>query len=296
MLDDGGILIDGCTPVPEQCGDGIDQDCDGNDPPCPDNDKAAGAIDIGAGGTFTVDLTYAIDDSSKAANGPAFCGGAGGRDVYYQIHLDADEAIYLDTFGSDFDTLIRVFHGACRDGVAPGNTQCRNDACNSAQTQGVWDLAAGDNCVVVDQDSSDETKGSLVLHVERGRRSGEAISLGDSVTGNTATDGSDQSVAPCLQVAGPDLGYHFTECPGVSETFVATTCNAVADFDSVIYIRGAGNVLRCNDDDAACTAGLGAVNSTTTAVTVAGPHMYWIIVDASNPNEGGNFQLDTIVQ
>jgi hypothetical protein len=161
----------------------------------------------------------------------------------------------------------------------------------------VWDLNAGDNCVVVEQASSDETTGSLVLHVERGRRSGQPISLGTSVTGNTMTDGTDQSVAPCVNVPGPDLGYHFTECPGSSDTFVATTCNAVTSFDDVLYIRGPGGpALRCNDDDAACATGVGALNATTTAVTVAGPHMYWIIVDASNANEGGAFQLETIVQ
>lgn len=286
------ILIDGCTPGRELCGDGIDQDCDGIDPPCPDNDKAAGAIDVGAGGEFTVDLTYANDDTNKT--GP-FCGGDGGRDVYYKIHLDKDEAIYLDTFGSDFDSIVRVFHGACHDGGEPGNTQCHDDACGGVQTQAVWDLTAGDNCIVVDQSSSDDTTGSLTLHVERGRRSGEPIHLGDSVTGTTV-GATDQSTGPCLNIPGPDVGYHFTECPGDSDTFVASTCNAVTAYDDVVYIRGPNGFLRCNDDDAACTAGVGNLNATTTPVTVGGPHMFWIIVDASDPGIAGAFQLDTIIQ
>lgn len=296
VVTDARRLIDGCTPTDEICGDAIDQDCDGIDPPCPANDLAAGAIDIGAGGTFTVDATFATDDASRPTNGAPACGNAGGRDVFYKIHLDVDEAIYLDTFGSTYDTLIRVFHGACRDGAAPGFSQCQNDACMTAQTQHVWDLTAGDTCIVVDQFAPAGTAGMLTLHVERGGRTGTGISLGTPVTGTTV-GATNQSQPPCNPNVAPDLGYHFTECPGGSVTFVATTCNGVTDYDVLLYVRGPTGNLRCNDDDAMCnTAPTYGGNATTAAVTVAGPHMFWIIVDGGSPDSTGPFELDTILQ
>src|SRR5437868_695044 len=61
-------VIDGCSPTPELCGDGIDQDCDGIDPPCPPNDQPNGAIDISNGGDFTADLRYAHDDAASSSS------------------------------------------------------------------------------------------------------------------------------------------------------------------------------------------------------------------------------------
>jgi len=38
------------------------------------------------------------------------------RDVFYRVSVLTDETYYIDTFGSDFDTSIRVFHNiSCRE-------------------------------------------------------------------------------------------------------------------------------------------------------------------------------------
>jgi hypothetical protein len=226
-----------------------------------------------------------------------FCGSNGGRDVYYKIHLTSDEAIYLDTFGSNFDSVIRVFHGSCTDGTPPFTTVCHDNACGGMQSQGVWDLGAGDNCVVVDQVDNTVTTGSLVLHVERGGRSGLPIRLGTPVVGTTV-GGTDQSTPPCDNVPGPDVGYHFTECPSVSETFTATTCNATTTtWDSALYLRGPGinpNTKCNNDDPTPCASNAGS--ALTPAATATGPHMFWVIVDSGAANTSGAFEIDTTVQ
>ena len=292
-----GFITDGCTPMPEICGDGIDQDCNTVDPPCPPNDTATGAIDITAGGSFTGDLTFAHDDASKPTGGSGsgfICGGSGGRDIYYKIHLVADETYYLDTFGSDFDSVIRVFHGTCADGIAPNLTKCHNDSCATKQTQGVWDLTTGDTCVVIDQATSAEVKGSVKLRVERGHRTGSPLAGGVQTTVGTTVGGTDQSSSSCTQ-AGNDVGYYFTACPAETLQVSATTCNAVTNpgFDTALYLRRPNLADVCNDDDPACpTSGI----SSTISTTASGNHLFYLIVDTSVAGTSGVFELDTNIQ
>ena len=280
-----------CVPSgPEICGDGIDQDCDGSDPPCPANDTASGAIDVTAGGTFTVDLSAAHADADPGSGMP--CGMAGGRDVFYKVHITAPEAYYLDTFDSNFDTVVRVYHGPCNGSATPVNATCHDDQCNTKQTQNIWDLGFGQSCIVVAQKSSAETMGALTLHVERGHRSGDPIDLGTPVTDTTA-GANDQSSgvasATCSNAADPDAGYHFTVCPSTTSTVTASTCNANTAFASETYILGP------NQDQLACgECGDNAVTPTT--ASVAGPHMYWIVVDGAAATSSGAYELDTTIQ
>jgi len=113
-------------------------------------------------------FTYAHDDAT--GNGTMFCGSTGGRDVYYSVSVVTDEVYYIDTFGSDFDTILRVYTTSratrsLRDrGLVP--RQRVHDAADPVRGHDV-----GDNCVVVDQRAG-ETNGHLVMHVERGFRTG----------------------------------------------------------------------------------------------------------------------------
>ncbi len=90
------------------CGNDTDEDCDTLDLACAANDVAGGAIDVTAGGTFTADALAARDD--VAPNG---CGGDGGRDLFYRVTLGAPQVYYFDTFGSSFDSTIRVDRKPC---------------------------------------------------------------------------------------------------------------------------------------------------------------------------------------
>ena len=296
VMEDASILIDGCSPVPEICGDGIDQDCDGSDPPCPANDLPGGAIDISAGGDFTANVKFAGDDSSKPAVGcgGGTAGGSGGRDVFYKVHLTTAQVYYFDTFNSDFDTVIRTYPGSCVTGTAPNGTKCSNDTCGGKQSQTALTLLAGDNCIVIDQNSSAETNGSLHLHVEVGHRDGSRIPTGTHMqTGNT-TASADTAMGTCAQPMSNNDNYYFTLCPGDNLTLTATTCNAATvTWDTALWADGPAGQLACDDDDANCA--IYGDDSTITS-PVGNAHLFWVIVGAGTTGNAGAYELDTTIQ
>jgi len=276
-------LIDGCTPSPEICGDGIDQDCNGSDAQCPANDLASGAIDVTSGGTFTVNLAAAHDDNS-----PHGCGGAGGRDVFYKVNLTAPQVFYVDTFGSNFDTVVRVFAGACTAiGATQTTTGCGDDSCGGKQSQLALSLPTGASCIVVDQKSSAETAGSVTLKITPEGRNGIALASGvQTNTGNTcnATNVMEPSAA-CADTGAPDIAYFFTECPGAAQKLDADTC-VDGTYDSALYVRRGATELACNDDF--CD-----VQSQITNVAISGANFFWVVVDGYSSGDCGAYTLTT---
>lgn len=268
-------------------------------PVAPANDLPDGAIDVTAGGDFTADLTAAHDDSEKpAAQSASACGAAGAVDVFYTVHLARTEVYYFDTFGSDFDTVIRVYKGACVEGVSPAGTGCHNNApCGDQATQWVGSLSAGDHCIVVDGDGP-QTSGSLRLHVEPGGRDGTRIATfrptgsytlnGDTTGLPNVEDGS------CAQHNRPEAAYYYIQCPGDHLHVTATTCNAATaatPWDTALYAHGPGGELACEDDDMnACVIGGGF---STISYTSDGAHLFWIDIDGAGGTVGeGPYELD----
>ena len=281
-------LIDGCTPVAELCGDSVDQNCDGEDVACPANDEAAGAIDVTAGGMFTADLRYAHDD--VAANG---CSGDGGRDLYYSISLSAPRVYYFDTFGSSFNTVVRVYAKSCANvGSGASARACQNDSCGGMQTQVAVSLLAGQSCIVIDQDSSADTSGTVKLQVIAGTRDGVALPSGmQMVSGDTsaATNVMDPVDVNCdgPGSGGKDRAYFFTLCPAQTLLLDAETCTG-ATWDTVLYVRnGNTNQIGCNDD--AC----GDMQSRITNVSIANGLLFWLVVDGFDSADSGAYTVKT---
>jgi hypothetical protein len=286
------------TPGPvaaEVCGNGVDEDCNGADAACPVNDAAAGAIDISAGGTFTVDLTASHDDNWAASTPALDCGEQGGRDAFYQFTLPAEEVVYFDTLGSNFDSVIRVFAGAC-SGL--GSTQaCTDDSCGTTRSQGAVNLPAGTYCLVVDQFSSNTTAGSATFVFLRGGRPGVALaSLSGSASGTTAGKANLSSASCEANSPAPDVGHFFPSCPGRNYAVTASTCTGTA-FDSVLYLRsGAATTAdkACSDDASGC--GSGGLQSKITGAIVSGATLQWLIVDGFGTTGSGNYTLTYNVQ
>jgi len=281
------------APGAELCGNGVDEDCNGSDAACPANDTAANAIDISNGGTFTVDLVAAHDDNWASATGED-CGDQGGRDVFYKFTLPADEVVYFDTFGSSYDTVVRIFAGSC---TALGAVKrCEDDACSSTRSQGAIQLTAGSYCLVVDQFSNTATTGATTLKFLRGGRTGTAMATGSGSKSGTTTGKVNQSIAGCeSNSAQPDDAYFFLTCPSTTYSVAANTCSGTA-FDSVIYLRSgvatSGDVT-CSDDSSGCGNGL---QSKFTGAQVSGANLNWLIVDGFGQTGNGAYTLTYSIQ
>jgi hypothetical protein len=279
------------SPGVEVCGDGIDGDCNGSDPACPVNDFPSGAINISAGGTFSMTgIQYAHDDYAP----PAGCGIAGGRDVYYTFTSPQTQVVYFDTFSSDYDTTLHLENGPCT--ALGAEVTCNDDACGGAGSNFQSQLAAqvnagGTYCLVVDQFAASTSTGSLTLHVIFGNRTGTFVSTGTNTNAGTTAGGSDVSQPSCGLASGaPDVGYYFLTCPTDVRSVSATLCTGTS-YDSELYIRQGsattGTTLACNDDSC-------SVQSSLSAVSVTGAGLWWIIVDGFGANSGAYSLMTTI--
>src|SRR5262245_10770954 len=74
---------------------------------CPANDVPGGATPITGTVTLSPVLTNAHDDAA------ASCGGAGGRDLFYELVIPAQQVVYVDTETSTADALVAIYAGPC---------------------------------------------------------------------------------------------------------------------------------------------------------------------------------------
>jgi hypothetical protein len=277
-----------CVPSAEICGNGVDEDCDGADPACAANDRPGGAIDVTAGGTFSGDARFATDD--VAANG---CGGNGGRDLFFRVTLTAPQVYYFDTFGSSYDTVVRVYAKSCATvGTGAGAAACADDSCGGGQSQVAASLPAGESCIVVDQRDSSQATGALALRVVRGNRNARPLARGtQTFTGDTcsATNTSDPIDVDCGGAGdggARDHAFFFTTCPGETLRLSADTCPE-PDWDPVLYVKRVnGSQIACNDDGS-CGYGAELTNE-----SVSNSTLYFLFLDGFEPPDCGPYQLD----
>jgi hypothetical protein len=116
----------------------------------PPNDECAGATLI-ASIPFTA--TQDVADATAVGTDPDFdCpgGGAGLPGVWYAYTASAPVSLQIDTFGSDYDTQLLVYGGAC--GAETGPLDCNNDDYDldnpESTSRVVITLAAGETALI----------------------------------------------------------------------------------------------------------------------------------------------------
>jgi hypothetical protein len=220
-------------------------------------------------------VTGSTSTFTNAANS---CGAA--ADVYYRFTLSHREVVYVDTFGSTFDTLVGI---ADTCGAAP---TCNNDACSTLQSQLVAVLDPGTHFLVVDGASA---SGSFVLHVQQVAVSGSspmsmyALPATFTQSGDTSALGVSNTPGTCG--AGPDQWFSWASCPTTAAGNVDATVCGAATYDSVLQLlNGAATGGGCNDN--AC-----ALQSHLVAPVPAGAGLHVLFVDGSTTTSAGTYTV-----
>jgi hypothetical protein len=203
-----------CTPEPEICFDGIDQDCDDmpdewdsdcqtcfpGDPFCEDAEQAAGNGTCATAHDIVAQVTYESwiepDDAGEVT---PECGGEGG-DVFFAFTLEREQAVYLGTLGSSVDTVLALYRGDC-DGE---RLRCEDDACSGTSSQFIDVLGPGQYLVAVKAKHSADS-GPVRLKFQSADAAGAIVLDAPGVYAGD-TSASDDSVQVCAYEIPPPPG------------------------------------------------------------------------------------------
>jgi cysteine-rich repeat protein len=258
----------------------------------PAGDECADAIPL----TLTAGRTTVTGSTAGYTPSTASCpAGDTANDVWYVFRLTQREQVFINTYGSAFDTQLGLLTGC---GMMA--TTCEDDDCGVNQDQIVRTLAAGTYYILLDGYGS--ASGAYTLNVEHlpVALDGTARALPAGVstqTGNTMSMiGGSAVTGSCGGATAPEHSFFWTTCPAdVGGAFTASTCSVGTAFDTVIYVRSGatGTDLGCNDDgtSAAC-GGIGSElpGATGTPVTIpTGAGLFGFYVDGYG-TAAGNYR------
>ncbi len=274
-----------CVPREEVCGDGRDQDCDGEPDdgcaPLAANDSCAEAWLLDGSGTWTGAI-----DGETAGDGGGSCGGGGGT-LHFTLTVLSEEIVYLSTYGSAIDTVLRVEEGRCGEKT---EAFCGDDGCglNGSHFAGV--LPAGTYDVIVQARDPGAT-GEVKLNVQRSGCTGARfVDAPGSYYGDTTGAGRDTMTA-CGLGGGPDELWVFATCPGTTEV-ILSTCDETS-FDTVLEVRKGscrGATEGCSDD------GIGAMCGAPSGSRLDGPlhgeGLWFVVVDGYLATDAGPYRFD----
>jgi hypothetical protein len=241
----------------------------------PANDLPAGAITLS---TSTTGST--VTGTTVGATNQAGC--SSGGDVYYRFTLTQREVVYLDTFGTGFDTTVAFATGAT------GNTACNDDACGTLQSQLVQTLSAGTYFVVVGGFGGGA--GTFTLHFQHmptGTVRFTTLTQGTNLTLTGTTSGTGEVSSTCGAPTGPEHMFYYVTCPSYAGgALSATTCSR-ASWDTQLFFKQGNGTELCNDD--ACS-----LQSTLTGTVTSGAALRALYIDGFGGSSGAYSVLYTV--
>lgn len=261
-------------------------------------DTCSSPITVTGGGRYTGTMNSASPDYT------ATCGGVAGEDIVFQYTLSETQDVFINTFGTDFDTVLYV-QSTCGGGTELG---CSDDAANGYQSELILldQPAGGPYYIVLDSFFVLDTpaEGDYVLDVYFSTPSlfeGDAcgdpeyidIATVTTIEGDTTPwwwfNARDDTLTCSGDPGGLDMVYYFVvdqfDAP-LTVTFA--TCGTTG-WDTILDLRSicddSSSSVECNDDN----CGVGEYQSSLTATLSAGVYYLW--VDGWTEEEEGTFEI-----
>jgi hypothetical protein len=218
-----------------------------------------------------------------------------GPDIWYTFRIAGPPLIvYLDTFGSNFDTSISLRNAGVGGGcTGAGQITCQNDACTGAQDRVFAQLGPGTYFVAVTQRSMvvlpPTAQVSLRWQTLAAGSSGNTFVIGNGTYGGTL-GGPSFSAAMCFAgPSGPEWLYYYMLCPTVTRTVSASTCG-LTPIDTVLNSRrGVGGPDISCANDMGCSMPVRQEVMAGGAVT--GPGLFGVYVDSVGAVMGAPFSV-----
>jgi hypothetical protein len=256
----------------------------------PANDTCAGAITLGNG----VTQTMCTMGASGAGDPSATCGGGAlGSPVWYVFNSCIGGAtLTVNTFGSNFDTVLQVYSGTCQTLTS---VAC-NDDFGGAQSQVSFQVSGGIPYYIMvggygGQNGTVKVMASLSSggSPPSNDTCANALSIREGLTftmctmGATSTDDPPNLCGGDITDVKSGVWYSFTPC--IDGNFIVSTCGS--NFDTALAVFS-GN---CNSlIDSACNDNACGVQSSLTFAGVAGV-TYKIFVAGRGNVPSGNLHL-----
>ena len=230
-------------------------------------------------------MNLPVSTTGTTQNLPSPCG-VSGPDVFFSFTIGNQEAVYADTFGSTWNTMV-FFAKSCDvkkplEGV--GGVTCNDDACGTTQSQVAAVLPPGKYYLVVS--GAQGQTGDTVVHFEHVKvGNGPSLPLGSGTTTVTGTTDGSGTLSFC-EAAAAENSYWWTTCPDFKAApLMSGTCGPGTSFDSVLVLQiPRTGAAFCNDD------GCGFQSRINVPVP-AGAGIQVLSVDGSTGRQTGAYSL-----
>jgi len=288
----------------------------------PTNDDCLRATPIDLGAATHLDVPFTVVNAGHTTDAPTPCTSTGGADVFFSFTLTQTEMVYVDTFGTGFDTMLFFARDGRPRGTAcqsysifglEGQVWCNDDATLPETSGGPGCATAGNTSQVVGRfgpgtyfivvSGFASSQGAGTLHVEHLPITASGTLAYTPQARDNSFYGFSQSLVGTSTVstscggggAGPEHSLWWRSCPSTaSSPLRVSTCVASTNpiFDTVLDLRHASGVVGLCNDDVGTTACPRSGNASILNVTVpAGAGLHVITADSYSATQTGIYEL-----